>query len=74
MYPIIPGAYERNTLTHRQPGSMGGNSLGSVAVPFGSFPMDAAALADRQREGGRIQRRIPWWRRFLALFSGQAAQ
>ena len=74
MYPIIPGAYERNTLTHRQPGSMGGNRLGSVAVPFGPFWMDAAALADRQREGGRIQRRIPWWRRLLNLFSGSTAR
>lgn len=74
MDPIIPGAYERNTLTHRQPGSMGGHGLGSVAVPFGSFPtMDAVGLADRQREGGRIQRRIPWWRRLLALLSGQPA-
>lgn len=68
MHPMIPGAYEPNTLTHRQPGSMGGNRLGSSALTFGSFFMDAAATADRQREGGRIQRRIPWWRRLLALF------
>ena len=48
--PLIPGAYERNTLTHRQPGSMGADP--SVAVPIGSSSMDAAMIADREREGG----------------------
>ena len=48
--PMIPGAYERNTRTHRQPGSMGGDP--SVAVPIGSSSMDAATIAEREREGG----------------------
>ena len=48
--PLIPGAYERNTLTYRQPGSMG--AAMSVAVPIGSSSMDAATIADREREGG----------------------
>lgn len=48
--PLIPGAYERNTLTHRQPGSMGADT--AVAVPIGSSSMDAATIADREREGG----------------------
>ena len=48
--PLIPGAYERNTLTYRQPGSMGVST--SVAVPIGSGSMDAATIADREREGG----------------------
>jgi hypothetical protein len=48
--PLIPGAYERNTLTYRQPGSMGGD--GSVVVPNGSSSMDAATVAESQREGG----------------------
>ena len=48
--PLIPGAYERNTLTHRQPGSMGADT--SVAVPIGSGSMDAATIAEREREGG----------------------
>ena len=48
--PMIPGAYERNTLTHRQPGSMGTDA--SVAVPIGSGSMDAATIAEREREGG----------------------
>ena len=47
---LIPGAYERNTLTHRQPGSM--DASGSVAVPVGSSSMDATTTAEREREGG----------------------
>jgi hypothetical protein len=48
--PLIPGAYERNTLTYRQPGSMGADT--SIAVPIGSSSMDAATIAEREREGG----------------------
>jgi hypothetical protein len=48
--PLIPGAYERNTLTYRQPGSMGADT--SVAVPIGCSSMDAATIAEREREGG----------------------
>ena len=48
--PLIPGAYERNTLTYRQPGSMGADA--SAVVPIGSSSMDAATIADREREGG----------------------
>jgi len=46
----MPGAYERNTLTYRQQGSMGADT--SVAVPIGSSSMDAATIAEREREGG----------------------
>ena len=59
--PLIPGAYERNTLTYRQPGSMGGDP--SVAVPIGSSSMDAATIAEREREGGgapsQRRRKVP---------------
>lgn len=48
--PLIPGAYERNTLTFSHPGSMGAHT--SVAVPTGSGSMDAATIAEREREGG----------------------
>jgi hypothetical protein len=48
--PLIPGAYERNTLTYRQAGAMGVDP--SVAVPAGSSSMDAATIAEREREGG----------------------
>jgi hypothetical protein len=47
---LIPGAYERNTLTYRQPGSIGAS--GSVAMEMGSSSMDAATIAEREREGG----------------------
>ena len=49
---LIPGAYERNTLTHRQLGSMGGPGFGSANVLIGSNVMDAATIADREIEGG----------------------
>jgi hypothetical protein len=59
--PLIPGAYERNTLTYREPESMGAS--GSVAVPMGSSSMDAATIADREREGGgapsQRRRKVP---------------
>lgn len=48
--PLIPGAYERNTLTHRQPGAMGADP--SVVLPTGASSMDAATIAEHQREGG----------------------
>ncbi|MBI2828482.1 MAG: hypothetical protein HYX77_04325 [Acidobacteria bacterium] len=49
---LIPGAYERSTLTHRQPGSMGGPAFGSADAPIGPGSMDAATIAERQKEGG----------------------
>jgi hypothetical protein len=49
---LIPGAYDRTTSTHRQPGSMGGPAFGSANVPIGPGSMDAATIADREREGG----------------------
>jgi hypothetical protein len=49
---LIPGAYERNTLTRRQLGSMGGPGFGSPNVLIGSNVMDAATVADRELEGG----------------------
>src|SRR4030095_16437084 len=48
--PLIPGAYERNTLSYREPGSMGADP--SAAVPIGSSSLDAATIAEREREGG----------------------
>jgi hypothetical protein len=51
MQDLIPGAYERNTLTRRQPGSMGA-AFGSLSVPIGPGSLDAATIADRELEGG----------------------
>ena len=50
--PMIPGAYERRTATSRQPGAMGGSAVGSVTEPMIQRSMDAATIADREREGG----------------------
>ena len=50
--PMISGAYERNTPTFRQPGAMGGSAFGSVTEPTAHSSMDAATIADREREGG----------------------
>ena len=49
---LIPGAYERNTLTYRQPGSMSGPAYGSAEVPVGDNLLDAATTLDREMEGG----------------------
>lgn len=58
---LIPGAYDATTLTHRQSGSMGGPAFGSANVAIGPSLMDAATIADREREGGGApnQRRQP---------------
>ena len=50
--PMIPGAYERNTLTRRQPGSMGGPGFGSTGIPLGATLMDTSTAAERHKEGG----------------------
>jgi len=50
--PIIPGAYERNTLTYRQAGSMSGPAPGSSDLPNGPSLLDAATTAAREMEGG----------------------
>ena len=52
MGPLIPGAYERNSPTSRQPGAVGGSAFGSVTAPMGHSSMDEATIADREREGG----------------------
>jgi hypothetical protein len=52
MQSLIPGAYERNTLTYRQPGSMGGAAFGSDDVAAGPSSMSEATILDREMEGG----------------------
>jgi len=49
---LIPGAYDRTTLTARQPGSMGGGAFGSATAPMGPSSLDAVTIADREMEGG----------------------
>ncbi len=47
--PLIPGAYERNTLTYREPDAMRADAYATVPVVSS---MDAATIAAREREGG----------------------
>ena len=49
---LIPGGYDRTTLTHRQSGSMSGSAFGSTNVSTGPGSMNAATIVDREREGG----------------------
>jgi hypothetical protein len=49
---LIPGAYEQNTPTLRQPGTMGGAPFGSTDMPVGAGTMSAATIAERRKEGG----------------------
>ena len=49
---MIPGARERNTLTYRQPGSIGGPEFGSDVGGTPSVLMDDVTIAERRREGG----------------------
>ena len=53
--PMIPGAFERNTRPHREPAGP------RLAQPAGVSSMDAATIAEREREGGGApsQRRRP---------------
>jgi hypothetical protein len=49
---MIPGERERNTLTYRQPGSMGGPASGSDVGVAPNALMDDVTIAEHQREGG----------------------
>jgi hypothetical protein len=49
---MIPGERERNTLTHRRPGSMGGAASGSDVGGTPNRLMDDVTIAEHQREGG----------------------
>jgi hypothetical protein len=49
---LIPGAYDQNTPTQRQPGTMGGAPFGSTDMPVGASTMSAATIAERRKEGG----------------------
>jgi hypothetical protein len=52
MPPIIPGAYERNTLRYRQPGSMSGPGSGAPITGVDPGSLAPATILERQKEGG----------------------
>jgi hypothetical protein len=61
---LIPGAYEQNTATHRQAGSMGAPQFGFAPVEGTSDTMSPATVLDRQMEGGGgVSQRPPQDRR-----------
>jgi hypothetical protein len=43
---MIPGERERNTLTYRQPGSIGGPEFGSEVISRANPRIDAVTIAD----------------------------
>jgi len=49
---LIPGAYERNTLTRRQPGAMTGPAYGIDGIESQAGSMSVATIAEREKEGG----------------------
>lgn len=49
---LIPAAFERRPIVPRQAGVMGGPAFGSRDAPVGPPSMDAATIAERQKEGG----------------------
>jgi hypothetical protein len=69
---LIPGAYDRSTLTYRQPGSMGGGAFGSGDIPHGVSSMDAATIFERDLEGGGgvTSRGDRFWFQLLRLVRG----
>jgi len=69
---LIPGAYDRSTLTYRQPGSMGGGAFGSGDIPQGANAMDAATIFERDLEGGGVVKSIGdrFWFQLLRLVRG----
>ena len=49
---IIPGAYDRSTLTRRQSGAMGGAASGTAGLPAAPSSMAPATILEREKEGG----------------------
>ena len=49
---LIPGAYDASTLTHREPGAMGGDPYGADIPPAAPDWEDAETCREHEREGG----------------------
>jgi len=49
---LIPGAREADTLTHREPGAIGGIFTGADIPDGGAELMDERTSIEREREGG----------------------
>jgi len=53
---LIPGARERSTLTHRQPGAMGGDPYGTDTPTAPADWEDEATRREHELDGGGAQR------------------
>ena len=56
MEPMIPGKRDETTLTHRQPGAIGGNPYGADIPPGPAQRQDDAATKEYERDGGGAPR------------------
>jgi hypothetical protein len=54
---LIPGARDATTLTHRQPGAIGGEPYGADIPPTPPGWEDDTTRRDHEREGGGRSRR-----------------
>jgi hypothetical protein len=53
---LIPGARDETTLTHRQPGAIGGDPYGADIPPVPAGWEDEADREEHEREGGGAPR------------------
>ena len=53
---LIPGARDASTLTHRQPGAIGGDPYGADIPPAPAQWEDAETCREHEREGGGNER------------------
>jgi hypothetical protein len=53
---LIPGARDASTLTHREPGAIGGNPYGADIPPVAPEWEDAATCREHELEGGGAER------------------
>ncbi len=53
---LIPGARDGSTLTHRQPGAIGGDPYGADTPPAPADGEDEATRREHELDGGGAQR------------------
>ena len=56
MEPMIPGMRDDTTLTHRQPGAIGGDPYGGDIPPAAAEWQDEAVRKEYERDGGGAPR------------------
>ena len=56
MEPMIPGARDASTLTHREPGAIGGDPYGADVPPALAEWNDEETRREYERDGGGAER------------------